>query len=86
MAVTQIEMHVNKSDNKFEQGNFKNTKEALLLAWPPGLQKDGNGGNVFPENLKFGSHFWLASCNSFIYKCPPAKMRHWKWRSPAKLV
>ena len=66
------------------------TARARRHIWIPrggplaGLQKDGNGGNVFPAN--FGSHFCPASCNSFRIRCPPAKRSYRKWSLPAKFV
>ena len=57
---------------------------ALHCTALPGLQKDGNGGNVSQPIWDFGSHFWLAIWNSFRNKCPPAKISYQKWRMPAK--
>ena len=43
-------------------------------------------GTCSPPICDFGSHFWLASWNSFRNKCLLAKMSYRKWRLPAKLV
>ena len=79
-------IHTNSFTIKNSLGNI--AAETLLLpgVWCPGLQKEGNRGNVFPANLRFWQPLLTSQLNSFRNKCPQAKMSYPKWRLRAKLV